>query len=82
VEACLAALGARASGALSTSHQLVTAEAIPIPLVPAPSGGGVGWGRVWRHWERAPPARSVPATNSQQREPFRYRWLPPPAGAG
>jgi hypothetical protein len=61
VGACLAGLGAHASIALSTSHQLVTAEAIPIPLVPAPSGGGVGWGRVWRHWERTPPVRSLPA---------------------
>ncbi len=26
------------------------------PVVPAPSGGGVGWGRVSISWERAPPA--------------------------
>jgi|GEM_PF-3198643 len=26
--------------------------------IPAPSGGGVGWGQISIHWERAPPARS------------------------
>ncbi|WP_157866440.1 MULTISPECIES: hypothetical protein [Chloroflexus] len=29
----------------------------PAPAVPAPSGGGLGWGRVCTPCERAPPAR-------------------------
>jgi len=76
-------LGARTSGALIIRHtdwerappaRSSPAPACasgnhPAPLVPAPSGGGLGWGRVGippgiarlqcshRNWERAPPAR-------------------------
>jgi hypothetical protein len=79
-------LGARTSGALIIRHtdwerappaRSSPAPACasgnhPAPLVPAPSGGGLGWGRVGippgiarlqcshRNWERAPPAHSPP----------------------
>jgi hypothetical protein len=49
--------------------------------LPAPSGGGVGWGRVGMNWERTPPARSPPAparaSGSHPAPP-----LPAPSGGG